>query len=158
MSHIPYTICRSGTYYYNRRVPKHAVNSYGPFIRQALSKDTLEAEVLAKRLSNVLEGAWSATTDTPPVNISTIIESFQPRRVALSEIAVEYLALKQIDQTPPRVALSTFLSLAGDRDVSEYTRQDAQAVCSPLGNEGQQDCNRQASDQQPLSYYELCLF
>ena len=125
MSHIPYTICRSGTYYYNRRVPKHAVNSYGPFIRQALSKDTLEAEVLAKRLSNVLEGAWSATTDTPPVNISTIIESFQPRRVALSEIAVEYLALKQIDQTPPRVALSTFLSLAGDRDVSEYTRQDA---------------------------------
>ena len=34
MSHIPYTICRSGTYYYNRRVPIHAVNSYGHFIRQ----------------------------------------------------------------------------------------------------------------------------
>ena len=67
MSHIPYTICRSGTYYYNRRVPKHAVNSYGPFIRQALSKDTLEAEVLAKRLSDVLEGAWSAATDATPL-------------------------------------------------------------------------------------------
>ena len=136
MSHIPYTICRSGTYYYNRRVPKHAVNSYGPFIRQALSKDTLEAEVLAKRLSNVLEGAWSATTDTPPVNISTIIESFQPRRVALSEIAVEYLALKQIDQTPPRVALSAFLSLAGDRDVSDYTRQDAKLFVHHLEMKG----------------------
>ena len=52
MSHIQYTICRSGTYYYNRRVPKHAVGAYGQFIRQALSKDTLEAEVLAKRLSD----------------------------------------------------------------------------------------------------------
>ena len=136
MSHIPYTICRSGTYYYNRRVPKHAVNSYGQFIRQALSKDLLEAEAFSKRLSDVLEGAWSATTDAPPVNISTIIEGFQPRRVALSEIAAEYLALKQIDQTPPRVALSTFLSLAGDRDVRDYTRQDAKLFVHYLEMKG----------------------
>ena len=136
MSHIPYTICRSGTYYYNRRVPKHAVNSYGQFIRQALSKDLLEAEAFSKRLSDVLEGAWSATTDAPPVNVSTIVEGFQPRRVALSEIAAEYLALKQIDQTPPRVALSTFLSLAGDRDVSDYTRQDAKLFVHHLEMKG----------------------
>ena len=136
MSHIPYTICRSGTYYYNRRVPKHAVNSYGQFIRQALSKDPLEAEAFSKRLSDVLEGAWSATTDASPVNISTIVKSFQPRRVALSEIAAEYLALKQIDQTPPRVALSTFLSLAGDRDVRDYTRQDAKLFVHYLEMKG----------------------
>ncbi|MDP4071478.1 Tyrosine recombinase XerC [Rhodobacteraceae bacterium IMCC1909] len=136
MSHIQYTISRSGTYYYNRRVPKHAVDSYGQFIRQALSKDPLEAEAFSKRLSDVLEGAWSATADTPPVNISTIIESFQPRRVALSEIAAEYLALKQIDQAPPRVALSTFISLAGDRDVSEYTRQDAKLFVHHLELKG----------------------
>ena len=30
----------------------------------ALSKDPDEAEALAKRLGNVLEGAWSATTGT----------------------------------------------------------------------------------------------
>jgi len=136
VSHIPYTICRSGTYYYNRRVPKHAVNSYGQFIRQALSKDPLEAEAFSKRLSDVLEGAWSATTDASPVNISTIVKSFQPRRVALSEIAAEYLALKQIDQTPPRVALSTFLSLAGDRDVRDYTRQDAKLFVHYLEMKG----------------------
>ena len=69
MSHIPYTICRSSTYYYNRRVPIHAVNSYVRFIRQALSKDTLEAEALSKRLSNVLEGSWSNTTSIQPVDI-----------------------------------------------------------------------------------------
>ncbi len=136
MSHIPYTICRSGTYYYNRRVPKHAVISYGHLIRQTLSKDPLKAEALSKRLSDVLEGAWSATTNTPPVNISSIIEGFQPRRVALSEIAAEYLKLKQIDQTPPRVALSAFLSLAGDRDVSEYTRQDAKLFVHHLEMKG----------------------
>ena len=136
LSHIPYTICRSGTYYYNRRVPKHAVNSYGPFIRQALSKNPLEAEAFSKRLSDVLEGAWSAKTNAPPVSISTIIESFQPRRTALSEIAAEYLALKQIDQTPPRVAVSTFLSLAGDRDVSEYTREDAKLFVHHLEMKG----------------------
>ncbi len=136
MSHIPYTICRSGTYYYNRRVPKYAVKSYGQFIRQALSKDPLKAEEFSKRLSDVLEGAWSATTDAPPVNISTIVKSFQPRRVALSEIAAEYLALKQIDQTPPRVALSTFLSLAGDRDVRDYTRQDAKLFVHYLEMKG----------------------
>ena len=136
MSHIQYTISRSGTYYYNRRVPKHAVDSYGQFIRQALSKDPLEAEALAKRLSDVLEGAWSAKAIIPSVDISTIIASFKPRRVALSEIAAEYLALKQIDQTPPRVALSTFISLAGDRDVSEYTRQDAKLFVHHLQMKG----------------------
>ena len=136
MSHIQYTISRSGTYYYNRRVPKHAVDSYGQFIRQALSKDLLEAEALSKRLSDVLEGAWSATTDTPPVNISTIIESFQPRRVALSEIAEEYLSLRAIDERPPRVALSVFISLAGDRDVSQYTREDAKLFVHHLQMKG----------------------
>jgi integrase len=117
-------------------VPKHAVISYGHLIRQTLSKDPLKAEALSKRLSEVLEGAWSATTDAPPVNISTIIGSFQPRRVALSEIATEYLALKQIDQVPPSVALSTFISLAGDRDVSEYTRQDAKLLVHHLEMKG----------------------
>jgi integrase len=117
-------------------VPAHAVDSYGRFIRQALSKDPLKAEEFSKRLSDVLEGAWSATTDAHPVNSSTIIKSFQPRGVALSEIAAEYLALKQIDQTPPRVALSTFLSLAGDRDVSEYTRQDAKLFVHHLEMKG----------------------
>ena len=48
----------------------HAVISYGHLIRQALSKDPLKAEALSKRLSNVLEGAWSATTNAPPVNVS----------------------------------------------------------------------------------------
>ena len=126
MSHIPYTICRSGTYYYNRRVPKHAVKAYGSFIRQALSKCPEEAAAYSKRLSNVLEGSWTGTAETlPPVDIPAVIASFKPRSFVLSEIAREYLTLRDIDQKPPTVTLSGFISLAGDRDVGEYTREDA---------------------------------
>ena len=41
---IQYTICRSGSYCYNRRVPKHAVQYYGQFIRCILSTDIHEAK------------------------------------------------------------------------------------------------------------------
>jgi integrase len=125
LSHIQYTICRSGTYYYNRRVPSHAVKAYGSFIRQALSKCPDEATEYAKRLGYVLEASWSNTTRIEPVDVATIIESFKPKSVLLSEMAEEYLALREIDQVPPRTALATFISLAGDRDVETYTREDA---------------------------------
>ena len=79
MSHIQYTICRSGTYYFNKRVPKHAVKTYGPFIRQALSKFPQEVAAYSKRLSKVLEGSWSGTTELiSPVNIAHILSSFKP--------------------------------------------------------------------------------
>ena len=61
MSHIKYTICRSGSYYYNRRVPKHAVQYYGQFIRYALSTDIHETKAYAERLSDVLESSWSGS-------------------------------------------------------------------------------------------------
>jgi integrase len=125
LSHIQYTICRSGTYYYNRRVPSHAVEAYGSFIRQALTRCPVEAALFAERLSNVLEASWSNTTRIQPIDVATIIESFKPKSVLLSEMAEEYLALREIDQAPPRSALSTFISLAGDRDVGTYTREDA---------------------------------
>ena len=136
MSHIPYTICRSGTYYYNRRVPKHAVKAYGPFIRQALSKCPEETETYAIRLSYVLEGSWSNTTSIQPVDIPTILSSFKPRSFKLSEIALEYVAVKGIDPRPPRIALQSFISLAGDRDVGEYMREDAKLFLRHLEMSG----------------------
>ena len=134
MSHIPYTICRSGTYYYNRRVPKHAVSAYGSFIRQSLSQCPEQAAEYAKRLSYVLEASWRNTSRVHAVNIATIIESFKPRASLLSEMAEEYLSLGQIDQTPPRVALNIFISLAGDRDVSEKKRLRDKALRSLFCN------------------------
>lgn len=136
MSHIPYTISRSGTFYYNRRVPKHAVAAYGQFIRQALSKDEEEAQAYAERLSNVLEASWCRKTNISPVDVSAVVESFKPRSFLLSEVAEEYLSLRKIDDTPPRVALDTFISLAGDREVSEYGREDAKLFVRHLIQKG----------------------
>jgi hypothetical protein len=51
MSHIPYTISRSGTFYYNRRTPKIAVESYGPYIRLKLGSDVSHLNLKAARLT-----------------------------------------------------------------------------------------------------------
>ena len=137
MSHIQYTICRSGTYYFNKRVPKHAVKSYGPFIRQVLSKCPEEAAAYSKRLSNVLECSWSGTTEIlSPVNISYLLSSFKPKSFRLTEIAEEYINFRDIDQQPPRIAVAVFVSLAGDRDVSQYTREDAKLFVRHLEMRG----------------------
>jgi integrase len=117
-------------------VPKHAVGIYGQYIRQALSKDAGEAEAYADRLSNVLEASWSRKACVSPVDVASVVESFKPRSYLLSEIAEEYLSLRKIDDTPPRVALDTFISLAGDREVGEYKREDAKLFVRHLVKKG----------------------
>ena len=136
MSHIRYTIRRSGTYYYNRRVPLHAVAAYGTHIRQALSSCPIEAEAYSTRLSNVLETSWAAHKATTPINISAVVDSFKPKSHLLSEMADEYLSLRKIDTAPPKLALDTFISLAGDRDVVSYTRDDAKLFVDVLLKQG----------------------
>jgi hypothetical protein len=78
VSHIPYTISRNGTFYYNRRVPKHAVSAYGLFIRVALTRERHEAKAYAERLSNVIEASWRSKASVSPINIPAVIESFKP--------------------------------------------------------------------------------
>lgn len=136
MSHIQYTISRSGTYYYNRRVPKHAVRAYGSHIRQALSKCSVEAAELSQRLSKVLESSWYNKAEILPVNIEQVVESFKPKSYLLSEVTEDYLSLRHIDEVPPRTAVDTFVSLGGDRDVADYTREDAKLFVHHLTLKG----------------------
>ena len=119
MSHIPYTLCRSGTYYYNRHVPKHAVLIYGLFIRQALSKCLKAAAVYAVRLSAVLGSSWRNTTSIQSFDILTISFSFKSRSFVLPEIADEYVAVKGIDPLQPKISFRSFISLVGDIDVGK---------------------------------------
>ena len=136
MSHIRYTLRRSDTYYYNRRVPAHAVAAYGTHIRQALSSCPLEAEAYATRLSNVLEASWASHKTTKPINISAVVNSFKPKSYLLSEMADEYLSLRKIDVAPPKLAVGTFIRLAGDRDVVSYTRDDAKLFVDVFRKQG----------------------
>ena len=132
MSHIRYTIVRSGTYYYNRRVPAHAIAAYGTHIRQALSSCPIEAQAYSTRLSNVLEASWASNVTTTAINIPAVVYGFKPKSHFLSEMADEYLSLRKIDLAPPKLALETFSSLAGDSDVVSYTRDDAKLFVDVL--------------------------
>ena len=44
--------------------------------------------------------------------------------------------MRAIDEKPPRVALSGFISLASDKDVSQYTREDAKLFVRHLEIKG----------------------
>ena len=136
MSQIRYTIRRSTTFYYNRRVPSHAVAAYGTHIRHALSSCPIEAEAYSTRLSNVLEASWASHEATTPINITAVVDSFKPKSYLLSEMADQYLSLRKIDTAPPKLALETFIRLAGDRDVVSYTRDDAKLFVDVLLKHG----------------------
>ena len=136
LSHIPYTICRHGMIYYNRRVPKHAVSAYGFYIRIALSKDYDQAADYEKRLSNVLASSWSSPHVNHAVDLEKVIASFQPRSLILSEVTGEYLELKNIEAKPVWIAVNTLISLAGDKEVSSYDRQDAKLLLRHLELKG----------------------
>ena len=136
MSHIRYTISRSGTFYYNRRVPSHAVAAYGTHIRQALSPCPIEAEAYATRLSDVLEASWASDKTTTPISIPAVVDSFKPKSYLLSEMAEEYISLKKIDRASPNLSLASFIELAGDRDVTSYVRDDAKLFVNDLQRHG----------------------
>ena len=108
-----------------------------PLSDKRCQKCPQEAEAYAQRLSDVLEGSWSKKAEIiKPVDIPAVISSFKPRSFTLAQIAEEYLTLRDIDQRPPRVALAALMSLAGDRDVSEYTREDAKLFVRHLEMKG----------------------
>ena len=130
MSHIPYTICRHGTYYYNRRVPKHAVDTYGKFIRHPLSADPKVAIISAERLSSLLESSWLSKNSVSLINIPSVLGNCKPRTLILSEVADEYITLKNILSKPTEIAVRTLIELVGNKDVAQYYREDAKAfIC-----------------------------
>jgi len=106
------------------------------FIRVALTTDNYEVKAYAERLSNVLEASWRSKSSVSQVNIAAVIESFKPEASLLSHIAFEYIALRDIRTTPPRVAVSTLIDLVGDKNVADYCREDAKVFVSCLQSKG----------------------
>ena len=136
MSHIQYTLLRSGTHYYNRRVPKSAVHLYGHFIRTALSNRAEEAAELAVRVTKSLDASWANPDRVFKVDVEAIIASAKPRCASLSEFTDEYLSLKSVEQKPILLAVETFIGLLGDRPVEDYSREDVKAFAAHLLRKG----------------------
>ena len=136
MSHIQYTICRNATYYYNRRVPKHAAKQYGKFLRYSLGKCPDIAAKIAARLSSLLENSWSNSELIFPIDIETTISSFQPKSYTLLEVLDDYIEIKDINKKVSQIAASTLVSLVGNKRIEDYTREDAKLLVSYLGKRG----------------------
>ena len=101
-----------------------------------MSSCPIEAEAYATRLCNVLEASWAAQKTTTPINIPAVVDSFKPKSYLLSEMADEYLSLRKTHTAPPKLALDTFVNLAGDRDAVSYTRDDAKLFVDAVLSQG----------------------
>lgn len=129
MSHIPYTILRNQTFYYNRTTPQNAVGLYGPSIRLKLGTDKAQAATLAQRLTELLDRSFQSGNK---LDLPSITKAFEPKVKRPSEIASEYLELKQITPKPIELAVQVLCEVAGDRDISAYTRDDSKAFANLL--------------------------
>ena len=125
---------RNGTFYFNRRVPKHAVEAFGCMIRVRLSDDFDEAKEIAEKLTGKLDDLWAGMTSS--VDLSAVVDACRPQPQVLSRWAQEYVELKDIGAIPPAVALSALIEVVGDKDVRDYRREDARAFVRYLTKKG----------------------
>ena len=132
---IPHTVIRGRTYYFQMRVPKQHQQLYGQSIRARLSECEEEAAILAKHLSNVLKQSFQSNTKVR-VCIDQALRSVRPAKTTFAAIAEEYITTRQVDQKSSMVAIRALLTVAGDREVESYKRDDARALLAYLQSVG----------------------
>lgn len=134
-SSIPHTVIRGSTYYFQMRVPKQHQPIYGQSIRMRLSECENEARSLADHLSQVLKQAWQSNT-TVKVCIEQAVRSVRPAKITFAAIAEEYITTRQVDHKSSTVAIRALLTVAGDRTIESYKRDDARALLAHLQSIG----------------------
>lgn len=133
LSHIQHTFSRGNNFYYNRRVPEPLKSAYGSVIRLNLGSDERQARALAVRMTDILDASFRTGV---VVDFQRLIRPIKPRTFTLSEIAKEYVHLKDIDELSPRLAVQLLSSVSGDICVEGYTRDDARAFVQALEDRG----------------------
>ena len=131
-----HTLKLGNTWYYNRRVPKVLQEHYGAFVRIALTADPDEARMLAETLSERLDQIWAGKPLSDGYDIRQILDSCRPKPHTISSWAREYVELRDIEETPTRVAVEALIALVGDRDVRDLHRSDARALVNSLSSKG----------------------
>ena len=130
-----HTILRGKSYYLNIRVPKPFQQHYGQVIRSKLSNDRDQAAMLSNHIVEILKKTWESKSPNR-IDIERLIESAQPKTYLMSDLADEYITVRQIDPNPIQVALRALFAVVGDRDVRSYTRDDARAFLHELNLSG----------------------
>jgi len=134
-SSVPHTVIRGRTYYFQMRVPKRHQQLYGQSIRARLSECEEEARTLATHLSHLLKQSWQSNTKVK-VCIDQVLSSIRPAKTTLAAIAEEYITTRQVDRKSSMVAIRALLTVAGDREVESYKRDDARALLAYLQSIG----------------------
>ena len=131
----PHTILRGRIYYFQLRVPKQHQQAYGPLVRARLSECGEEAAILASHLSHLLKQAWQSNTKVK-VCIEQALQSVRPAKTTLAAVAEEYITTRRVDAKSSMVAVRALLTVAGDREVQSYKRDDARALLAYLQSNG----------------------
>ena len=134
-SSIPHTVIRGRTYYFQMRVPKQHQQLYGQSIRARLSECEEEARTLATHLSHLLKQSFRSNTQVK-VCIDQALRSVRPAKVTFAAIAEEYITTRQVDHKSSMVAVRALLTVAGNREVESYKRDDARAFLAHLQSVG----------------------
>ena len=126
-----HTTLINGHLYYNRRVPSHAVAVFGPQIRVRI-KDCAEAERLTRRLNDM----WAEEEVTVAVDLQALLAATTTKQGCLTEIAAEYVSVKDIQENPTISSAIMLTQLSGDMAVEGYGRQDARNFVQTLHQRG----------------------
>ena len=54
-------------------------------------------------------------------------KSLMPKATLLSDMLKEYLAIRDISDKPVKLAVDALVTVAGDREISDYAREDVRA-------------------------------
>jgi len=134
-SSIPHTVIRGRTYYFQMRVPKQHQQLYGQSIRARLSECEEEAAILANHLSDLLKQSFRSNSQIK-VCIEQALRSVRPAKTTFAAIAEEYITTRRVDHKSSMVAIRALLTVAGDREVESYKRDDARALLAHLQSIG----------------------
>ncbi len=137
MSHnLSHTILRSGSYYYNRRVPDRVRTAFGMrAVRLKLGRDEDEAAEVAAHLTETLNELWNVE-DVRPVDLSKLIKSVRPEQLDLLQCTEDYLGTRNIEEKPVRLAVRALVEVSGNKPITSYARPDARSFVTSLCERG----------------------
>lgn len=133
MHTITNTVIRNGSYYYNLRIPQEHVATHGNAVRFKLGDVSDcrpnymapdEVEQIVKRLTPLIMGSFRTGSK---LDYRAAAKSLMPKATLLSDMLKEYLAIRDISDKPVKLAVDALVTVAGDREISDYAREDVRA-------------------------------
>lgn len=124
-----HTTTINGHLYYNRRVPRHAVDAFDPHVRIRIFA---EADRLTRRLNDI----WAEDCIEASPDLQTLLAATITRQATLTTIATEYVEVRGIQDNPTISSALLSTQLSGDMAIDGYGRQDARKFVQTLHQRG----------------------